>query len=158
MALGYKFYSQCSHENFKHGRRSQEIASVPCIFPSLSLFLSGAAHLGCYESYRCERDDVPTPPSPSLSSSLSLCWTVILVYFRLNYNCKNCYGAVYLLCVISHCLYLLLFALPLLSLCLTLAAAALLQASRSLCSSLESAMLCAPVRAGKNELTVKIQD
>lgn len=50
---------------------------------------------------------------PSLSSSLLLCWTVIHVYFGYNYNCKNCYSAVYLLCVMSHCLYLLLFALPL---------------------------------------------
>lgn len=61
MALGYKFCSQCSHENFKHGCRSQEAAAVPYIFPSL--FVSGAAHSGCYECSRCERDGVPTPPS-----------------------------------------------------------------------------------------------
>lgn len=61
MALGYKFCSQCSHENFKHRCRSQEAAAVPYILPSL--FLSGAAHLGCYESSRCECDGVPTPPS-----------------------------------------------------------------------------------------------
>lgn len=69
-----------------------------------------------------------SPLPPSLSCFLSLCWTVILVYFGLNYSCKNCYIAVYLLCVMNHCLYLLLFALPPLSLCLMVAATALLWA------------------------------
>lgn len=84
-------------------------------FPSFSLFLSGAAHLGCYESNRCGCDGViththshhhpPHHPSPSPSSSLLLCWTVIRVYFPLNYNCKNCHSAVCLFVVCHESLF-----------------------------------------------------
>lgn len=128
MALGYKFRSQCSHENFKHRCRSQEIAAVPYIFPSPSLFLSGAAHLGCYETNMCECDGVPTLPShhchpPFRCAGLSFLFILVWIIIAKTVS------AVYLLCVMSHCLYLLLFALPLLSLCLKLKATVLLGAS-----------------------------
>lgn len=154
MALGYKFCSQCSHENFKHGCRSQEAAAVPYIFPSL--FLSGAAHLGCYESNRCDRDGVPTlPPITVILPFLVLDCHSCLFWFELQLQklLQCCLCAVCL----SHCLCLLPFTLPILSPCLTLAATVPLPVSWSLFYS-EFTMLSTPVNAGKSKLSGKIQD
>lgn len=72
-----------------------------------SLFPSAAPLWGVTTAAEVTMGESPLllPPLPPF-----LLWGC---HFCLNFNCKSCYITIYLLCAMSHCLHLLLFASPL---------------------------------------------